>query len=166
MGYRQAVALLFACLAAAADRESADVLERAKAKVLANYRSIHSYTCTETIQRDYYHPRAATLPRQCSVLMNLRENPTLDMALQLAARDRLRLEVATGSKGEIHSWPGADWFSDTGIDSLVRQGPIGTGAFATLLSLLFLQDAKKFAYLGSDEVGGRRRMTYAFSVPA
>jgi hypothetical protein len=166
MDYRQAIALLFAGLAVAADREPTDVLERAKAKVLANYRSIHSYTCLETIQRDYYQPWAATLPRQCSVLMKLREDPTPDLVLQLGSRDRLRLDVATGSKGEIHSWPGASRFADAGIETLVRDGPIGTGAFATLLSLLFLQDVKKFGYAGSDELAGSRRLIYTFSVPA
>ena len=136
MGHRQALSFLLAAflapssasLASATDSESEKVLKRAAAKVAANYKSIHSYTCVETVQRDYYRPRAATLPRECSLLMKQRQNPTLDMVLLLWSRDRLRLEVATSSRGEINSWPGASRFSDSGIESLVRDGPIGTGA--------------------------------------
>jgi hypothetical protein len=97
--------------------------------------------------------------------MEQRKHPTPDMALLLSARDRLRLEVATSSRGEIHSWPGASRFADSGIETLVREGPIGTGAFGTLLTIVFLQDVEKFGYLGDTHEGGRRQFMYTFSVP-
>jgi hypothetical protein len=166
MGYRQAVVLLFAAsMASAGVLESDEAIRRAAEKVASSAKSIHSYTCIETIERDYYRPRGNTLPRECPVLMEQRKNPAPDMVLLLAARDRLRLEVATSSRGEIHSWPGASRFADSGIETLVREGPIGTGAFGTLLTIVFLQDVKKFEYLGDIREAGRRQFMYIFSVP-
>ena len=167
MGYRQALSFLLAAgLASAANSESEDVLKRVAAKVTASLDSIQSYTCVETIQRDYYRPRAATLPRDCPVLLKQRQHPTFDMALLLWARDRLRLEVATSRRGEINSWPGASRFSDSGIDKLVRVGPIGTGAFGALLSVIFVSDVRKFGTAGEATVDGRRCFIYSFAVPA
>ena len=166
MGYRQALILVLAATAIAADSESEEVLKRAAKKVSENYSSIRSYTCMETIERDYYRPRAATLPRECPVLMKQRQNPTPDMILLLWSRDRLRLEVATSRLGEIQSWPGASRFSDEGIDALVREGPIGTGAFGTLLRVIFVEDVKNFGLAGETILEGRRRFVYTFAVPA
>src|SRR6516162_2711079 len=131
MGYRQALIALLAAAAFAADSESEALLKRATERVVANFKPINSYMCIETVQRDYYRPRAATLPRDCAVLMQQRKQPTLDMQLVHTVRDRLRLEVAVSIRGEIHAWPGASAFNDSGIDHIVREGPIGTGAFGT-----------------------------------
>ena len=167
MGYRQALSFLIAAgMASAANSESDDVLKRAATKIAASLDSIQSYTCVETIQRDYYRPRAATLPRDCPVLMKQRQHPTFDMTLLLWARDRLRLEVATSTHGEINSWPGASRFSDSGIDKLVRVGPIGTGAFGALLSVIFVNDVRIFGNVGETTLDGRRCFVYNFAVPA
>lgn len=165
MGYRQAIVLLITGLAAGADRECDLVLQRTAAKVVASYRSITSYACLETVEREYYRPRGATLPRECPVLMEQRTHPTPDLVLFLSSRDRLRLEVTTSSKGEIQSWPGASKFVESGIENLVREGPIGTGAFGTLLSVMFATDVKKFGFVGEDVIAGRRRLIYTFQVP-
>jgi hypothetical protein len=171
MDYRQTIGLLLAAAIApssagvALAAECDEVLKRTAAKVAASYNSIHTYTCVETIQRDYYRPRGNTLPRDCQVLMQQRQHPTIDMALLLGSRDRLRLEVATSSRGEINSWPGASRFADSGIETLVREGPIGTGAFGTLLSLMFTSDVKKFGFVGDVTEAGRRYLIYTFSVP-
>jgi hypothetical protein len=149
----------------AADSESEQLIQRTAATIAANDRTFHSYTCVETIVREYYRPRANTLPRECPVLMQQRQAPTPDMKLLLSARDRLRLEVAASSRGEIHSWPGASRFSDSGIETLVRDGPIGTGAFGTLLSVIFIRDVKKFSYMGDTTEKGRRQLIYTFKVP-
>ena len=157
--------VMAAGMAFAAAGESEAVLKRAAARVQANSNSIRSYTCVETVQRDYYRPRAATLPRECRVLMKLRERPTLDMELVRWSRDRLRLEVATSRVGEVESWPGAAGFTDAGIDTLVRDGPIGTGAFGAMLNVIFFQDVQKFGMAGESVEGGRRRFRYTFSAP-
>jgi hypothetical protein len=166
MGYRQALIALLAAAACAADSESEKLLKRATERVVANFKSINSYMCIETVQRDYYRPRAATLPRDCAILMQQRKQPTLDMQLVHTVRDRLRLEVAVSSRGEIHAWPGASAFNDSGIDHVVREGPIGTGAFGTLLSLVFMQDVRRFGFSGATAHDGLRRFHYNFSVPA
>ena len=173
MDHRQALNLLLAAvlspsgvaLGSDTSSESKEVLIRAAARIAANYRSIHSYTCFETVQRDYYRPRGATLPRDCGVLMKQRQNPTLDMVLTLAARDRLRLEVAISRRGEINSWPGANRFSDSGIETMVPHGPIGTGAFGAFLDVIF-QDVARFGIAGVSTLDGRRVFAYTFAVSA
>lgn len=144
-----------------AERESVDVLKRATARVIANYENFRSLTCVETIERDYYRPRTPMLPGCHQVMEERQQGPVL----LLCSRDRLRLEVATSSAGEIHAWPGASRFSDSPLGSLVPSGPIGTGPFGVLLNLIFVHDVKAFARVGELMLDGRRSLTYQFSVP-
>jgi len=119
------------------------------------------------VERDYYTPLANNnLRRACSVILEQRRHPTLDMTLRLQATDRLRLDVAMIERGEIFSWPGASRFEDGGIAALVRSGAMGTGAFASFLTVVFGQDVKRFTYAGSVEEDGRKFLEYAFDVPA
>jgi len=166
MGYGKTLALLAAAgIAAAADRECDTVLRRAAEKVKAQFQSMTAYTCLETVEREYFIPRGNTLDRDCDVLMELRRHPTPDMVLMHSMSDRLRLEVAISGKGEIQSWPGASKFNDAGIDAIVLSGPLGTGAFGTLLNLIFTTDAKKFFFAGEKTEEGRGYLIYNFSVP-
>lgn len=151
-------------LARAGDSEAAALLKRAIANVTANMNGIQNYTCVETVRRDYYRPRASTLPQACSAVLQEREHPGPAMALQLFSADRLRLDVTTTEKGEIFSWVGASKFDDAGIQDLVHQGPIGTGAFEAFLSVIFEKDVKQFKVMGERFVDGRRLMEYSFSV--
>jgi hypothetical protein len=174
MVYRQALKVLLATLlaaplagvAAGAESEWLDVLKQATAKVLANYRSIRNFTCVETVQRDYYRPTAATLPRACPVLLEQRKHPTMDLVLRLVSTDRLRLEVTTTRAGEIISWVGAKKFEDASIDKVVRDGPMGTGSFGSYLDVIFEQDVKTFVPNGEAKVNGRRALAYSFRVNA
>jgi hypothetical protein len=145
----------------ASRRESEDVLKRAQERVLENYKNFRSVTCVETIERDYYRPRTPMLPI-CRQVMEERQQ---GLSLLRYSRDRLRLEVAISSAGEIHSWPGASRFSESSLGSLAP-GPISTGPFGVLLNLIFIQDVKAFASVGELTVDGRRSLTYKFSVPA
>jgi hypothetical protein len=88
------------------------------------------------------------------------------MKLRLNATDRLRFDVAMVDRGEIFSWVGASRFEDSehGIARLVHTGPIGTGAFASFLTVVFDQDARHFEYRGPVTLEGRRLMEYAFAV--
>ena len=149
----------------AADSDATALLKRAVHNVTLSESGIQNYTCIETVGRDYYTPRASTLPRACSAVLQQRQHPGLDMALRLLSFDRLRLEVTTTAAGEIFSWVGAGKFDDAGIDDLVRQGPIGTGAFGAFLSVIFDKDVKQFVVVGEDTVEGRRLMEYSFHVP-
>jgi len=157
--------LLTWCLAVrAADRGPDEIIQRATDRVLASAEHIPSYTCVETVTREYYWPAASTLPRACPVLMALRQHPTPDMVLRRAMSDRLRLDVTLTGKREIFSWVGASRFDDEPIDHLVGAGPIGTGAFGGFLKVIFKQDVKKFNFEGHAEVDGRSLMAYTFQV--
>jgi hypothetical protein len=160
-------ALIFAWtvrLAAGAEHDPAEVLRRMTQKVLAGAKHIPNCTCVETVNREYFRPAAATLPRQCDVLLELRRHPTLDMILRPFATDRLRLDVTMVGHGEIFSWVGASKFVDTGIDHVVRNGPIGTGFFGGYLMVIFETDAKKFTFESEIAVNGRSLFEYSFQV--
>jgi hypothetical protein len=162
-------ALLSIQALAAADEvrgAEADLLKRATAIVFENYRSIQNYTCVETVQRDYYRPVASTLPRSCPVLLEQRQHPTMDMVLKLMSMDRLRLEVTTTEKGELLSWAGAKKFEEGTIDRIVREGPMGTGAFGSYLDVIFNHDVRTFVPQGETVVNGRRAKVYSFRVAA
>ena len=149
-----------------AEGEWTNVLKRAAANVVANYRSIQNYTCVETVQRDYYRPAASTLPRACSVLLEQRRHPTIDMMLRLVSMDRLRLEVTTTESGELISWVGAKKFEEASIDRIVREGPMATGAFGSYLDVIFDHDVKTFSSHGDAIMNGRRVLAYSFQVAA
>jgi hypothetical protein len=148
-----------------AAEDPAAVLERTRENIRLATRRIPNYTCIETVERNYYVPLANNLRRACSVILEQRRHPTPDLELRLHSTDRLRFDVAMLAAGEIFSWPGASHF-EGGVTSLVRKGPIGTGAFASFLTVIFEQDASKFVYLGPVEQGGARLLEYAFDVPA
>jgi len=170
MRYAVRLAMLLAVLlmpcgaAAAAGSDPDEIIQRVTDRVLESAARIPSYTCVETVAREYYWPKASTLPRACPVLMELRKHPTADMVLRLAMSDRLRLDVTLTGTREIFSLVGATRFEDATIDHVVHDGPMGTGAFGGLLSVIFKQDVKKFGFERHTEVDGRSLMEYSFQV--
>ena len=123
-------------------RDPAEVMKQVVAKVREAVTRSVSYTCVETVERDFYRPAASTLERPCSTLLELRKHPTLDMVLRPLYSDRLRLDVTLARGGEMYSWVGASHFEDAGIYKVVKEGPIDSGAFAALLDVVFLEDVK------------------------
>jgi hypothetical protein len=93
-----------------------------------------------------------------------RGKPTLDMVLRRFATDRLRLDVTLARQGEMYSWVGASHFENAGIGNVVKGGPIGSGAFADLLDIVFLADVERFDFEGRQVVNGIDAMQYAFQV--
>lgn len=157
--------LLAALTAASADApEPMALLKRMTANVVANDTHLQNYTCVETITRVYYRPAASTLARPCSWILAQRDHPTPDMALRLTSMDRLRLDVAVTTRGEMFSWAGARQFDDTAVDNVVRDGPIGSGTFGAFLAVIFQTDAKRLFPLGPAQFEGRRLMKYSFNV--
>lgn len=138
-----------------------DVLVRVAAKLAVTEMRIPNFTCVETVTRDYYQP-GMTLPRACSVLLEERKRRTKDLILRHLATDRLRLGVTMVRTGELFSWVGASNFDDKGIEHLVRDGPMGTGAYGAFLNLVFLEDAKKFMFERNLVSGGRNLLEYSF----
>ena len=74
---RCAVLLAWCLSIRAADRSPDEVIKRVTERVVASAARIPSYTCVETIVREYYRPMASTLPRSCPVLMQERQHPNL-----------------------------------------------------------------------------------------
>ncbi len=150
---------------AAADRDPSAVLNRVIAKVLESGRRMPNYTCVETVTRVFYRPRAESFARACSVLLEQRQHPTLDMVLHPYSMDRLRLDVTMADHGEIFSWAGASKFDDAGIEHLVGEGPIGTGAFGAFLMVVFREDQNRFSFVRDISSNGRKLMEYSYRVP-
>ena len=119
---RSMIPLGLAFLFAAVD--PAAILTRVLTKIRADLRSVPNYTCVQTVTREFYVP-AAPVKRNCDVLLEMKQNPTLDMKLHRSFTDRLRLEVVMAKTGELHAWVGATRFEEGPIDSVVRQGPAG-----------------------------------------
>ncbi len=151
-------------LAAAAERDPSEVMKRVRANVAASTRRVPNYTCVQTVNRDYYEPVDASLPRACSVVLEQRRHPTPDRVLRLVGTDRLRLDVTMANHGEIYSWVGASKFVDGPIDAVVRNGPIATGSFAGFLVAIFQQDVNKFTFERNLVFNGKGAMEYSFSV--
>ena len=86
------------------------------------------------------------------------------MVLRDAVTDRLRLDVAMVNRGEIFSWVGASKFDDAGIEDLVHNGPIATGAFGAYLVVVFQQDTRTFTFEKFTMAEGRSLMEYSFDV--
>jgi len=93
-----------------------------------------------------------------------RQHPGLAMVLRDAVTDRLRLDVAMVNRGEIFSWVGASKFDDAGIDDVVHNGPIATGAFGAYLVVVFEQDPRTFTFEKNTVSEGRSLMEYSFDV--
>jgi hypothetical protein len=146
------------------DESVVELLKRAKAKIVANASDIENYVCVETINRTYFRPMLPPgFERECSSLLRQTEHPTPQMELQLEATDRLRLDVAATARGEIFSWAGSSSFGDGRVDTVVRYGPMSTGAFRTYLTIIFT-DAKRFTVDGPRVVDGRNLIGYSFNV--
>ncbi len=155
-------------IAAAQPSSSADpqvVLTRVTAKLAVTETRIPNFTCVETVTRDYYQP-ASTLARTCSELLDQRKHRTKDLILRHLATDRLRLDVTMVRTGELFSWVGARNFDDKGIDHLIHDGPMGTGAYGAFLKLVFQEDGKEFKFRKNLVSGRRNLMEYSFRVNA
>jgi len=151
-------------VAVAVETDPAAVLLRVTIKERVRASSLPNYTCVETVNRDYYKPKAAPPEHSCSMILEQKQRPTLDSGLRFVLTDRLRLDVALTDRGEMYSWVGASKFEDSGIEQVVHMGPIGTGSFGAFLAVIFGQDPKTFHFLGNTLEAGRNLMTYLFQV--
>ena len=154
-----------AALALAAEPDPAVVLLRASIKARVRADAMANYTCVQTVTRDYYQPRTTGRGRSCQAAMENLQHPVADQELRLVLTDRLRLDVTLTSHGEIYSWAGASKFEDAGVDAVVHQGPISTGSFGALLTVVLSQDLKTFQYRGTTSREGRDLMEYTFQTP-
>ncbi|HUB78941.1 MAG TPA: hypothetical protein VMB03_09105 [Bryobacteraceae bacterium] len=150
----------------AAGREPAEVLREAVAKVLASSQHAVDYTCVQNTERHYYRPVSRVRPKFCPVIVGESRDPAKVPNLVLEFTDRLRLDVTTARSGELYSWAGASRFDDAGIDKIIREGPFGTGAFASFLDMIFQLDVRAFRFEGDKLVEAVDAMEFSFRVAA
>ena len=157
--------LMLAAARGYAERDPGEALERARANLQSMTRRLAKYACIETVDRIYYEPppEPATAP-SCSQIEAARSRRTAPLAIE--ATDRLRLEVTVSEGHEIHAWPGATRFDTRDVDDIIRQGPIGTGAFGTHLIGVFDNPGVDFHYVGEKTDGDRKVLEYRYHVPA
>ena len=145
--------------------DGADLLERAREKVLVTTHRLPKYTCLETINRTYY-----VLPPEKHSRNMMTEAPAdacianRSGQLSLSAKDRLRMEVAAAGEAEIHSWPGASRFDTRCIDQMIPFGPVSTGSFGTYLLEIFVNPGKQIRFTGTKSYGPRDVFVYSFRV--
>ena len=148
-------------------RDPWEVLQQARAKLQVMASRLEKYACLETVERQYFQrvapPGVAALtqaPAPSFKAANVAGN-----GLKLDATDRFRLEVTVSQGREIQAWPGATQFDARGVDEIIRQGPIGTGAFGTYLLGVFENPHVVFLYAGEKLSGATPVMEYSFRVP-
>jgi hypothetical protein len=141
-----------------AQSSSADLLRRATAKVMDTVGRLPKYMCTQTIDRQQLEPAPGTPGRRCE--------PPKGKQLRLTTSDRLRLDVAVSGKREMYSWVGEGRFEDRSLFQLVGNGAISTGAFSSILQVVFRDDAAVFSYKGESTEAARKVAQFDFHVPA
>lgn len=153
-----------AALHAQMPSEPADTLAHARIKIVATMLRLPRYACVQTIDRSYFTRVTAknTVIPSCSQAGA--DTKRGQASLRLDATDRLRLDVAQGDRGEIHSWPGASRFETGDIDELIGRGPVSTGSFGGYLVDIFANDGAQFEFVGEKASAGRRIFKYDYSV--
>ena len=162
------VLLCFGPLLSAAPKQSLPanqdpdaVLLETRKKVLATLRKLPNYLCTETVDRSTFEPpipNASCTDRSKSTIES--EQPA-----RKTSSDRLRLDVAVSSSGEMYSWVGENRFHDRSLADLVGYGATLSGTFASFLITLFATEAATFEYNRSVNLGDRHLLEFSFRVP-
>jgi hypothetical protein len=119
----------------------------------------------ETVDRQYFEARVKVdRTPSCDDLTAMKRRG--EIGVELAAADRLRLEVAVADRGtELYSWPGAGKLEAKRIDELAGGGPASGGPFGPFLVDIFVQPATEFTFRGESGGPGGAAMNYRFSVP-
>ena len=153
--YSRAAGLLALLLSLSAVRgdDPAETLERGRSKLRAAARELAKYACTETVERRFYEASPRSAPAGA---------PPGEV---IESADRLRLEVTLANGREIFSWPGATRFDTREIDSIIRQGPIGSGSFAAHLLAIVDAPESQFSFQNATSEEGERLFEYRYSVP-
>jgi len=149
--------------------DPSELLARALAKLREMMPQLSRYACLETVNRSYYRrvtdatdaPVAVAAPPACSQIHPVSGRESL----RLEAADRVRLEVSVSQGREIHSWPGATQFDSRGVEEIIRDGPIGTGAYGSYLMGVLDTPGVDFRYAGEKASDGRVLLEYTYRIP-
>ena len=141
-----------------AQQDPANQLRQLQTRIADSLDRLPRFMCTETIDRSVYKPEFPDRSGACD------DGPT-QQPPRLAVSDRLRLDVAIASTGEMFSWVAQSRFNNRDLMDLVNDGAVSTGSFENFLSAIFRSAAASFTYNGEFEVGGQTLSEYGFRVP-
>jgi len=134
-----------------------DLLHLVRANVVESLKRQPRFMCTETVERGEYESRRRYTATGCD--QGPRRTP-----LRPVSSDRLRLDVAQASSGEIYSWTGESRFNDRDLLDMVHDGAISSGTFSAFLSAVFQAERATFTYNGAITEGGRTLSAFGFRV--
>jgi hypothetical protein len=141
-----------------AQQEPMDLLRRVQATVADSLGRLPRYMCTQTIDRERYEPDVHDRVTPC-------DEGRTQRSTHLATSDRLRVDVATASSGEMYAWVGEKRFNDGDLLDMVHEGAISTGDFSSFLNAIFRSEAASFTYDGETTRDGRTLSEFGFTVP-
>jgi len=159
------IALLLASSAGMSAQSAVDpdlILARAKARLLADLARMPRYTCVETVTRNNYSPPLRWhSSRSCAEIEAERDKRQHQPKPK--NWDRLRLDVAIGDQGEIHSWVGAPRFEEGTVAELAGSGTLGSGDFGPFVGAILKVATVKFKE--EKVINGRHVLEYSYDVP-
>jgi len=138
------------------------LVNRARAKIVANIKRLPKYTCLQTVHRSRFEKVPSGRARSCSYLDDSAKNLP---RLALAWTDRFKLDVTVSAGAEIFSWAGAESFQSEHLETIVGSGMAGTGDFGPFLMSIFGNGASGYEYLGPEQDKGRTLAVYRYHVP-
>jgi hypothetical protein len=142
-----------------AQESSVELLLSARAKIMDSLNRLPRYMCTQAVDRTMYEP---DVPERAGSACDEGRRPR---SKHLVYSDRLRLDVAIASSGELYSWVGEHKFSDRDLPDIVQDGAISTGSFGGYLLGIFSGDGATFTYSGETSKQGRTVAEFGFHVP-
>jgi len=163
MNYKPALVLFALATLTAQTIADPALVKTIRDKVLENSERMPRYTCVENISRQRYRPRFGIKPVSCPLLIAAREK--LTSPGQLVWQDRLKLDVAATSAGEIFSWAGARQFETTNIDELISNGASGSGDFSSFIHNIFAGGSvDPFQYQGEKDTPSGRFALFTYKI--
>ncbi len=117
------------------------------------------YSCVETIERSYFsRAEQAQIAPSCEQINIDRKKGKSRMKLD--ATDRLRISVSMAEGNERYSWVKPGPFTGD-ANTLIRTGPIGTGAFYSFLNGVLENPETRYEFLGPKD----DNLEYHFRIP-
>ena len=154
-------------ISAEAGQQSPDdaraLLLEVRKNMLKTIDRLPKYVCTETVDRATFQSEIENKSRSCDDLKSRKDSG--NWKIRKSSSDRLRLDVAVSSDGEMYSWAGGDSFDDRGLADLVRGGATSTGTFSSFINSIFGTDAATFTYDGDVHSGEQVFVEFGFRMP-
>ena len=123
--------------------DSDALLQRIRTRMVSYVSQLPNYTCHQVVDRFL---RSANSGR-------------------LEPVDRVEFEVAFVGNMELFAKPGAERFEEQSISTIVPNGTIGNGGFASHVQTLFLGNVASFEFFGRSKKHGHTTFRYDFRVP-